>query len=90
MAIVSLLPHVEFGPNDHREDALKFTDNTSVLRLNSEKFQNFSFEPKFAIFVAKSQNWFPDFQEFTLFRYGMDPFFPNLAVEEVWFDNGKT
>ena len=26
MVIVSLLPHAEFGPNDHREDALHFTN----------------------------------------------------------------
>ena len=25
MIVVSILPHVEFGPNDHREDAPHFT-----------------------------------------------------------------
>ena len=28
-----------------------------MIRLNSEKFKNFNFEPKFAIFEEKSQKW---------------------------------
>ena len=39
----------------------------SNRRLNSEKFQNFRFEPKVAIFDEKSQIMKTrDFQEFTL------------------------
>ena len=31
MAIVSILPHAEFGPNDHWEDALCFTSDYDTL-----------------------------------------------------------
>ena len=31
MVDVSMLPHAEFGPNDHRENAHHFTSTQSIL-----------------------------------------------------------
>ena len=32
MAVVSLLPRAEFGPNDHREDAPHFSEAADISR----------------------------------------------------------
>ena len=44
MVVVSILPPVGFGPNDHREDAPHFTNLTLLLVSQIQKIKNF--EPK--------------------------------------------
>ena len=51
MVVVSTLPHAEFGPNDHREDASHFIICTLLYSLNSD------------LFFLGSQNPAPWYQE---------------------------
>ena len=37
MVVVSMLPHADFGPNDHRDDALHFMSHTEA-ELRSGKY----------------------------------------------------
>ena len=34
MVIVTIMPHAEFGPNDHRVDAPHFTKYTIILEMD--------------------------------------------------------
>ena len=43
MVVVSILPHAEFGPNDHRKDAPPFTNNISLYCYFFNFLNNFEF-----------------------------------------------
>ena len=49
MVVDSILPHVEFGPNDHQEDALHF------IKPNLEPFEVFNYILRHEFETAKTE-----------------------------------